>query len=73
MNDTLRSDLHDAKVHAKDAARATLLAMRSAIDFAIDKVGGEPGAPHARASEPSAPPEGSMTSPADDENPGTPA
>jgi hypothetical protein len=78
MNDTLRSDLHDAKVHAKEAARATLLAMRSAIDFAIDKVGGAPEPsyqrePHAPAASAPPPPEGSMTSPPDDQTPGAPS
>lgn len=33
-----QDELHEAKVQAKHAARATLLAMRSALDFALSKL-----------------------------------
>jgi hypothetical protein len=74
MNENLKGDLNEAKGHAKEAARATLLAMRKGIDFAIDKLGGEDeakGAGEPGGSEPppaqeaaSTAPEGSITSPA---------
>jgi hypothetical protein len=38
-SDTRRAELHEAKAHAKEAARSTLLAMRSALDFALNKLG----------------------------------
>jgi hypothetical protein len=39
MNDeTLRNDLNEAKKQAKAAARATLIALRDAMDFAIGKL-----------------------------------
>lgn len=38
-SETLRTELHEAKDHAKLAARSTLLAVRSAIDFAITRLG----------------------------------
>ena len=74
MNETLRGDLNEAKDHAKEAARATLLAMRKGIDLAIEKLGGEdapathPGEPSshevpAQPATPNAGPEGSITSP----------
>jgi hypothetical protein len=82
MNDTLKDDLNEAKGHAKEAARATLLAMRKGIDFAIDKLGSEdepreageqasPGAAPAPSESPGGAPEGSITSPpAPDSGPG---
>ena len=38
---TMRDELHDAKRHAKDAARATLMAMRNVVDFALSKLDGD--------------------------------
>jgi hypothetical protein len=43
QSDTLHGGLRDAKAHAKEAARSTLLAMRSALDFALDKLADKPG------------------------------
>lgn len=45
MDETLRSDLHEAKGHAKEAARATLMAMRTALDYAIERLGGDESPP----------------------------
>ena len=43
QSDTLHGGLRDAKAHAKEAARSTLLAIRSALDFALDKLADRPG------------------------------
>ncbi len=78
MNETLRSDLSEAKGHAKEAARATLLAMRGALDFAIDKLSQQGDAPEGEpaatgASKPAASePEGGMAAPSmPDDKPAT--
>jgi hypothetical protein len=42
---TMRDELNDVKQHAKDAMRASLLAARTAIDFALSKLDGEPEPP----------------------------
>jgi hypothetical protein len=39
---TMRGDFDDAKRHAKDAVRASLMAVRSAVDFVLEKLDGEP-------------------------------
>lgn len=36
---TMSNDLNDVKQHAKDAARSSLLAVRTAVDFALGKLG----------------------------------
>lgn len=66
-NETLRTELHEARDHAKEAARATLLAVRSAIDFAINKL--DPGEHPADASTESNPPEQSATAERPDATP----
>ena len=38
---TMRDELHDVKQHAKEAMRSTLMAMRTAVDFALNKLDGE--------------------------------
>jgi hypothetical protein len=43
--DTPHAELHEAKAHLKEAARATLLAMRNAIDFALNKLGDDTAGP----------------------------
>jgi hypothetical protein len=43
QSDALHGGLRDAKAHAKEAARSTLLAIRSALDFALDKLADRPG------------------------------
>jgi hypothetical protein len=54
--DTTRDDLKDAAEHARQAAAATLKAMRSALDLLIDKLDGDagrrPDAPPAGAARP---------------------
>lgn len=35
---TMPKDLNDVKQHAKDAARSSLLAVRTAVDFALGKL-----------------------------------
>jgi hypothetical protein len=39
---TMRDDFNDVKQHAKEAARSTLMAVRSAVDFVLEKLDGEP-------------------------------
>ena len=58
-NETLHAELHEAKIHAKEAARATLLAIRSALDFALNKLEDHAPAPKPASAEyESAPPSG---------------
>lgn len=42
---TMRDELNDVKQHAKEAMRSTLMAMRTAVDFALSKLDGEPEPP----------------------------
>jgi hypothetical protein len=44
-DDTMRSELNDAKEHVKDAVRASLMAMRNVVDFALNKLDGDGHAP----------------------------
>jgi len=38
---TMRDELNDVKQHAKDAARASLMAVRGAVDFVLGKLDGD--------------------------------
>jgi hypothetical protein len=38
---TMRDDLNEVKQHAREAARSTLMAMRSAVDFVLNKLDGD--------------------------------
>ncbi|MEX2227752.1 MAG: hypothetical protein WEB52_15050 [Dehalococcoidia bacterium] len=38
---TMRDELNDVKQHAKDAARASLMAVRGAVDFVLNKLDGD--------------------------------
>jgi hypothetical protein len=62
-SDTARQELHEAKNQAKTAARSTLLAMRSALDFVIHKLEDDDDKPPAPSQASSGEPEGSMATP----------
>jgi hypothetical protein len=38
---TMRDDFNEAKQHAKEAVRASLMAARSALDFVLNKLDGD--------------------------------
>jgi len=38
---TMRDEFKEAKQHAREAARASLLAIRSAVDFVLNKLDGD--------------------------------
>lgn len=38
---TMRDEFKEAKQHAREAARASLLAVRSAVDFVLNKLDGD--------------------------------
>lgn len=38
---TMRDDFKEVKQHAREAARSTLMAMRSAVDFVLSKLDGD--------------------------------
>lgn len=38
---TMRDELNDAKQHVKEAARASLMAVRTVVDFALSKLDGD--------------------------------
>jgi hypothetical protein len=44
-DDAIKDGLEEAKLQAKEAARAALLAARSALDFALSKLGDDAPAP----------------------------
>jgi hypothetical protein len=49
---TMRDELNDVKQHAKEAVRSTLMAMRTAVDFALNKLDGDEDAPKDSRGEP---------------------
>jgi hypothetical protein len=40
-NNATRNELNDAREHVKDAVRASLMAVRNVVDFALSKLDGE--------------------------------
>lgn len=49
---TMRDELNDVKQHAKEAVRSTLMAMRTAVDFALSKLDGDEDVPKDSRGEP---------------------